>query len=349
LDENYDSTHGIAVFKHLVDFYSEAGEGSELHVMVIARTETLTTALLKTNNFAAKLLADKKGRIKLLAVARNPLAGYTPTVTNGVDADVFTAIANAKDLRTQEAGFYRYCQFIVEGRSFAGAAGIATMTDLRAVNGPNANRVSVCLSAEPAQSLLTPGYASVGLLLGRLAADPVQRNPGRVKSGPLSLLNAALSNGAAVSTFTDTQLNILNDKGYIFLRQHSGKDGFYFSNDWTATKPTDDYSRIARGRVMDKASRLVREVYVEELLDEVDVDPTTGLLATSQIKSYQASAQTKLEQEMKARKEIAGVVVTVDADQNVLSTDEIQTTIDITPRGVANRLKATLSYSNPSN
>jgi hypothetical protein len=341
---DYDLLNSVRVYGHIADFYQE-GDGAELRVLLVPRATTMAQMLDKSLAFAAPLLREAAGRIKLLAVARNPAPGEpAPTILDGLDADVTAAIDKARELRQAEFEQYRYASFIVEGRSFSGNT--ASVKDLRAADGPKANRVSVCLAAEPTMSVLYPGYAAVGLLLGRAARVPVQRNVGRVKSGAVTgVLSAGLSNGLALSAYTETQLTTLNDKGYIFLRKHVGKDGYFFNDDHTATVLSDDYSGLARGRVMDKASALVREVYVENVLDEIDVDPNTGRLQPSVVKSYQRAAEETIENNMQTAGAISGVAVIVDADQDVLSTDTLTTEIRIVPKGTARFIVANLQYA----
>jgi hypothetical protein len=346
LDAAYDATNSVLVYRHVKDFYDEAGEGAELHLMVVAQTSTLTDMVDSALVLGAKLLKDA-GNINFLAVARNPAAEYVPVITEGLDTDVVNAIAKAKALRAYEEGQYRYPHILIEGRAFAG--NIATVKDLRAEDGPLANRVSVVLNADPAVSAVRPGYAAIGLALGRLAKLSVQRSMARVKDGPVNVAAAGLSDGSAISTFTEIQLGDLHDKGYIFLRKHVGKDGFYFNGEPTAAPISDDYSRISRGRIMDKASRLVRAVYLEELEDDVEVDPTTGKLLAGVIKSYQAAAENSIEVNMLSRGEISGVSVTVDPDQDVLSTDEIKTEVVLVPKAISSTIKAILKFENPLN
>jgi Protein of unknown function (DUF2586) len=341
----YDATNQVRVHGTIADFFRE-GSGPELHVLLVPQATTLADMVDKTKLFGAKLLKDQGGRIKLLGLVRNPPAGASTTVQDGLDQDVVSALALAKDLVATEQAQYRYVSIVLEGRGFAGNT--ASVKDLRAIDGPLANRVSVLLGAEPTVSSIYPGYAAVGLLLGRLARIPVQRNAGRVKSGAVPVLTAGLSNGLNISSYTETQLDVLNDKGYIYLRKHVGVDGFYFNDDHTASPISDDFSGIARGRVLDKASTITRQVYVQELLDEIDVDPDSGRMQPAVIKSYQGAVETAIEREMQSQGEISGVQVDVDPDQNVLSTDRIETVVRITPKGVARQIVATLTYSNPS-
>ena len=113
IDSTYDANGGdpILVYQHIVDFYEAAGRGSELHIMIAARANTLTNLVDKTNAFAKKILADNKGRVKLVGIARSPVTPYAPVVSEGLDDDVFTAVTKAKELRAEEEEVYRYAHF----------------------------------------------------------------------------------------------------------------------------------------------------------------------------------------------------------------------------------------------
>jgi Protein of unknown function (DUF2586) len=341
------------VWGRVRDFYREAGPGATLYLRLVSGSVT-QTAMLGSTGAAYQVLRDAGGAVRLLAVARGTGSG---TVTNGVDGDVYTAIAAAKSLLASEATQYRYASILVEGRQFSGT--ISNLTDLRASDGPNANRVAVVLGADkgelegslaidansPAGSI---NYAAVGLALGRLAKVQVHRNLGRVRDGEVQgVVTAAFSGGQLLSGFTEAQLDTLNDKGFLFLRRHSGLSGYYWNDDYTCAPNEDDFGSLSRGRTMDKASRIVRAQYVLNLLDNVEVDTASGTIATAVIKSYQAQAETAIEQQMVAAGELSGVRVTVDPNQNVLATDKIETEVQLIPTGLARQIVAKLAFENP--
>jgi hypothetical protein len=191
-------------------------------------------------------------------------------------------------------------------------------------------------------------YAAVGIALGKAAAVPVNRNIGRVKDGPLAMVNVDFSSGDAYNVFTDADRDTLNDKGFIFFRSHIGKSGYYFNDDHTACVLTDDFAFLNRGRTLDKATRITRSVYLEDLLDEVQLDAETGKLNAASIKHYQASVEKAINEQMTASKEIVGVSAYVNPDQNILSTDKIVTELDIIPTGTARVIECTVAYSNPA-
>ena len=316
--------------------------------MVVAKTVAIDDLTDKTENYAKKLLVAGGGAIKLLGITRVPDGGYSPTFANQFDADLWTAATNAKALIADEFAAYRPVSIILEGSDFQGTA--SSTKDLRDVAGLLANRVSIMIGADNTISTTVAQaakYAAVGIALGKLAGIPVQRNAGRVKDGDLGILNAGFSNEAAYNTLSDTDLDTLHNHGYMFFLQYAGKAGFFFNDDPTASPITDDYSSISRGRTMDKAARITRTVFLEELNDDIELDPVSGQLAPATIKHYQGAVETEINRQMTANQEIVRVKAFCEPNQNVLSTDKIAISLTILPKGMAKDIEATLAFENP--
>lgn len=347
----YDTTNKSLLWHHISAFYANAGEGAELYVLPVANTVTMTEMLDKTGTHAPALLDALKGRIRMLAISRTPASTYVVIPSTQFDPDVWTAAAKAQELYASEFLLHRPIQVFIEGRAFQGTA--ASAKDLRnASTGLNTNRVSIVALADNTVSLLFAEalkYAAVTVPMGRAAAIPVQRNIGRVKDGGITLIGeAGLSSGAKLSTYTGTDISALDGFGYIIAIQRDGKSGYFINNDHCACVISDDYAYVHRGRPIDKAARLVRQTYLEELLDDVEVDSATGKLAAAVVKHYQRAGEKAIEINMLASGEISGVSVFVDPDQNILSTDTITTVMRIVPKGMVNAVLVLLSYSNPS-
>lgn len=356
IDAAYDQTNKMLAYKHISDFYEAAGKGTDLYVMVVADTVKMSDLVDKTQNYAAKLLSLEKGKVKQIAVARIPdAASYAAPVYDGqFHDDIIAAIPKAQALYDYEfeAPRHRPVQILLEGYDFQGNASLSK--NLRDLGG-NYNRVSVVALADNDVSQTVIGasdkpyekYAAVGYVLGLVAANPVQRNIGRVKNGKIAITNAGLSNGAAMDTFTETNLNALHENGYIFAWEHSQKAGYFINDDHVCTPIEDDYAYIHRGRPADKVSRLIRVVYLEELLDDIEIDPTSGKLPVSVVKSFESSLETVVNRQMTSQGELSGFDAYVNPDQNVLSTDKLEVEANIVPKGMARIIKVTQSYINP--
>lgn len=349
IDADYDDTNKLLAYRQIYDFYKNAGNGADLYVMVVAQTLTMEDMCDKTLTHAAKLIEQLNGEVRLIGISRVPDATYTPTYTDGMDDDVIAAVTKAQALAEESFTKHRPVSFLIEGREFQSNSG--NLQDLRdEATGPNANRVGVILSSDPDVSALETeydGYANVGFVLGRQAAIPVQRNLGRVHDGKLPVDKAGFSDGKEISEYDETDFDAMEDKGYIFMRQHTGKAGYYFNGDHAACKIQDDYAFLSRGRTIDKAARLIRQVYLEDLLDEILVDQD-GKLQVGVVKNFQARGKSQIEINMLTKLEISGCGVFVDPDQDILSTDKLEIEVSITPVGIAKEIVVKLGFYNPA-
>lgn len=351
ITEAYDTTNTCLAWRHIKDFYDYAPAGSKLYVMVVAKTVLMAEMADKDELYATKLIDQAEGKIRILGITRVPDGAYVPAYTDELENDMWTAVDNAQELQEEEFSLrHRPFSIIMEGRNWQGD--ISQTKDLRdAASSPEANRVTIMIGGDPEVRSAHAGataYAAVGIALGKAAAVPVNRNIGRVKDGKLKVITVDFSSGDVYSDFTLADLNDLNDKGYVFFRNHIGKPGYFFNDDHTASVITDDFSYLNRGRTLDKACRITRQVYIEDLLDEVLVDQETGKLPPSTIKHYQGSIETAIEQQMVAVGELSGVNAFVDENQNVLSTDKIVTQLNLVPTGTAREIHTTVAYENPA-
>lgn len=351
IDEAYDTANSTIAWKHIKDFYAEAPAGTKLYVMVVAMTQTLTvTATGATANGVSKLIEQAAGAVKLLGLTFTPSGAYTPTYTNQLEADVWTALPALLATWNTQFGYKRPFRAIVEGRNFQGT--IASLKNLRDVaTSPNVNVAAVVIANDydyGSGSGVQSKYASVGAVLGRAAASKVNRNIGRVKSGQvLSIGTAGLSNGTKMSAVSSAQQDSLNSFGYIFLRTHIGKSGYFWNDDHMACPESDDYAQLSLGRAIDKAVRIVHTVNTEEILDEIAVDKTTGKMDVAAVKHYQVILENAVNSQMTANQEISGVDVYVDPDQNVISTSKLSEVVKITPTGTGRQIATTVEYNNP--
>ncbi|WP_199118710.1 DUF2586 family protein [Pedobacter sp. ASV28] len=328
-----DGTNSF-VYRHLEQFYNEAGQGAELWLMLVADATTYTTMLDVTGTYAKKLLADAGGAIRVLGALKKSTG--TEEAESGLDGDVHTAVVKAQALATFYAEKYMPVHIILSGNNYSG-----TIADLKDYTTTNFNRVS-CLLANTDGSKV----AAVGLVLGRLAHTPVQRNIGRVADGAIEPTAAYFTNGSKVESQQDGWDTIYN-KGYIFLRSFVNKSGYYFTDDQTLTAVTDDFNSLARGLVMDKAILLAYAVLIENLLDEVEMS-ADGTIHPVVIKSWQAQLDNAL-QTMIAAGNLSGASVTIDPNQNILSTGTLQVQISLLPVGYAKYVTVTIGFTTTLN
>lgn len=333
ITEAYDTTNTTRAWRHIRDFYEQAGEGAELWIMVTAKTETLAQNVARIT-----ALSDaSERRVRLAAVTLSPASGYTPTIANGWDDDVDDAVAAAKTLANTLAGEYRPVHILIEGRNIAAA--YASLVTQRAT-ATGARYVSVVIG-----DYESGAGAYCGLVLGKLAANPVQRSIARVRDGNIGKARAFIGT-VDVATLSESALGILHDKGFIFSRRFPTRPGWYLNGDENCDAATSDFFTIGRTRVIEKARLLAYEALLEFLNDEIDVDPDTGKLAPSIVGDMQAAGNTALSV-METAGNVEQATLIIDANQNVLSTDKVTAIVRVIPKGLARTIEATVTFSNP--
>ena len=335
IDAAYDTTNSTEAFETIKNFYAEAGEGSELYVMVVSNTVTLAQMLDKTGNFAPKALQQLQGRIRLIGVKRNPAGGYTPTITNGLDADVHAAVTKSQELADAQLLVYAPIHTFIDGRSFSGTPG--DLLDYRATGTSRSASIVLGTSKSSAGS-------SVGLVLGRAAKISVNRNIGRVKDGPVNSTYAGLTNAGAITTFTKTQLDVIHDKGYIFFNSMIGKTGFYINDDNNCMASTSDFNSVSASRAIDKAIRVSYNILSNELKDDVEVDPATGQLPVAVTKYYESVINAGLDQ-MVAAQELSAGKSTVPVAQNLNQSKQLTATIRLVKRGTVKTIVVPINFA----
>ncbi|WP_343671812.1 DUF2586 family protein [Chitinophaga sp.] len=327
------SNLNFSAYRHIKEFYDVAGEGAELYIMLVGDGVNQAQVLDMTNaEGAVKLLNAAQGRIRLLGVSFTPSGTYLPLMKDGLDAGTIDAVPKAQQLAEAYTAQFKPVRVLLEGVN-ADIEHPETLKNLRTFSD---NRVGIVIGST------LSGSASVGLVLGRAAAIPVQRNLGRVKDGALPVTNAYIA-GKAIEDIT--AVDALHDKGYIFFRTFVGRSGYYLNDDPMCAPATDDYSQLAPGRVIDKAITLCYQTYVEELNDEVAID-SDGKLSVPVIKYLQSRIETAVNTAM--ADEISSFSAYVDANQNVLSTGKITVKAAIVPVGYTKTIEVLLGFTNPA-
>lgn len=352
VDAAYDLANSVLVF-HPIDRFFKRNPDGTLYLLVAAQTNTLTDLVDSTKEFAKKLLREQKGLVKFIGVTRNPAALYVPVLATGLDADVIAAVAKAQALYTEEFALFRYASIIIEGRSFNGTA--AAAKDLRTLASSN---VSVVIAADPAISALpgfAAGYAAVGDVLGMISKAAVSQNIGEFTqefnlsdAGRNMFITAGLSSALNINSYGDTDLDSLNDKGYIFPTAVAGLDGFFLNDSHTASALlNNDYAYLENNRTIEKAIFLARQALLPKVKSRVKVDPATGQLQDEDRKSLEATGIKALEG-METDGDISGGIdCFVDPLQDVLGTSKIVVEISFTPVSIARQITVSIGFVNP--
>jgi hypothetical protein len=327
------------ICKLIKEFYDQqTTEGTEVWLMGVADTVSLADMADITETYGKAFIQGAK-KLRGLIFSRTPAIGYTPTVTAGIDADSYTALTNAQALCEWATDTYKSPMFaIIEGRSYTGVA--ASLTDLRTLSN---NRAGIFIG-----DTVSGAGSCIGVLAGRIAAGGVQRNVGRVRSGKLNI-SAGFIGTTDVSLADVTGVH---DKGFIALRNHIGRDGYFFTDDPLATSLTDDYNSIMRRRVVDKAYRIAYNTLQDELLDDIPVT-NAGTLTPTYAKSVETLVVNDIVSRMTNNGELGndpsdqddkGVKCFVDYTQNIVSTGAWNVVLKIKPKGCNKYIDVLLGF-----
>lgn len=329
-----------AAYRHIREFYQgyryiSGSEVAELYIMLVANTMTLSEmGDITEPSGAMKLIDYAGGRVRLLGLGRTPDAEYEPVVTDGIDADCLTALQKAHDLANTYATSQMPLRVLIEARSYANAS-IGNLKDLHEFSYNRAGLVLMGTSSD--------GSSSIGLVLGIAAALPVQRSIARVKNGLLPITQAYIGDTAAELV---TGVGTIHDKGYICVRQFPNRSGYFLTDDPMATASSDDYAFLARGRVIDKAHRIAYNTYVEEIGDDVEIDPSNGQLTEGYVAYLTQRITNNITLGMAS--EISGLSVHIDPNQNILATNKVVVTLKVIPVGYNKEIQVQLGFENPA-
>lgn len=335
------TVNNLALYLDLESFYNEAGEGTELKFMGVANTTTMTAMLTDAGGIYAKKLIAEGGGIRALFVNVMNSGGVDPT--KGMANDVSTARPAAQTLANWAAQTLKSPIFVaIAGYGITTAYDISDWADLHIETN---NRVCVFVGSIDPETQCT-----MGLLAGRLARIPVQRNIGRVRDGAIVPGYAYV--GTAPAADNGVNIEGIHNLGYITLRKHVGRAGYFFTDDPLATLPTDDYNGIAARRVIDKAYRIAYNTLIDELLNEITVN-SSGQVSVSYAKSLESKVENAVVGSMTSNGELGndpgdqndtGVQCIVDPEQNVVTTGKLIIGLRVKPHGYAKYIEVNLGF-----
>ena len=341
-EHGVDASNNAFVYKQVQEFYTEAGEGAELYLMM-AKPELNVAALSEftTETGVVKLLNYAQGRIKLLGVVTNDEAVATTTGTptdnsHGVNDDVYTAITNMQTVADAYFATHSPFRAIIGGTSYNNDAGTLTNVSTGAV----CNSTAILIG-----DTVTGNGACVGLMLGRLSVIPTMRKVSRVRTGPMKNTTAWV--GSAAVGASGGEIAAIARRGYITWCTYPNVSGFFFSGDDTCSSTTDDYHFLSRGRVIDKAHILAYTTFVQEVDDEVPVN-ADGTLDAGFCKWLSQQIVNQVNNAMTINKEISSVSCFIDPAQNILSTNKLRVILRIVPVGYATDIEISLGFTNPA-
>lgn len=325
------------VYKDVKAFYTTAGDGAELHLLVVSEASTLTQIC---DEPLKMLVNSAAGRIRLVGVNRNPPKEYAPAVEKGIDGDVISAITIAQ--ATAKSFLEKIAPFVV---LMPAIAWDGTTESLFQPRESSANSVSVVLASDGIFGESKQYSAAIGQVLGRAATCAVNISIARVRDGSIAA-TGYLTDGKTPEEHY-SEWNILHDAGYLFYRTFIGKNGYYLNDDATAIATTDDYHRLSLVRVIQKAAVVCYLTYIDEIQDSITVDSSTGYLPQPLCKSFEQSIIRAISTEMEG--EISGFTAYINPKQDLITSGAFSVQAKIVPTALLKEINVDLSFTNPAN
>ncbi len=334
--QNYEVTeeNNQLLSKEVKAFYAEAGEGAELHILVVSDATSMTDmCAAESSSPLSKLIESAGGRIRIVGVNKIAPQEYELDSTKGIDVDVITAMQAAHQCANS------FANKVYPFRVLLGAVGWNGGTDgLFKPAEASCNRAAMVLASDDAGT-----SAAIGQVLGRAAKIEPQQSLGRVKDGQIAT-TGYLTDGSTVEEKAGIA-DILHDAGYIIYRTFATRNGMYLNGSPMCAPASDDYSTLNYGRIIDKACVLAYTTYLSEIQDNVSVD-SDGKIDIAICKSFEAMIENAVASAMSGQ--ISDFEAYIDPAQNVLSTGTINVSCAITPLGVVDQINVNLSLTNPA-
>jgi hypothetical protein len=352
ITKEYDSANNILVW-HRLNRLFKRNPSITIHFMPVAQTVTLTQMADKSNNYLAKVLRDKSGACVLAMIARNPVFGDDPTIVTGLDEDSINAMYKLEELNTFEESRDRYCDFFVEGRSFSGSA--SAVLNLRTLTNecPNVTMVIMADYNVSSSLFIFNDYAAVEDYVGMISKAAVSQNAGELiadfnltDEAQGFFLIGGLSSGNPVSNFSETALDLLNEKGYAFATTNPDVPGYFISDTPTCSKITSDYAYIENNRTIKKAIRLARIAIAPRVKSRIYVDDA-GKLKPEDRKELEVIGREALRPMLSSGDISAGIDSYVDPEQNLLQSSALDYVLTFIPVPIGRLINIKIGFNNP--
>ena len=321
-------------WRQIQDFYTMAGTGAQLYLMLVPDTMTVDGMCDSTNaNGAIALLNFANGAIKFAGVLTDDTVVTVGSITAGINPACYTGATKAAVLANIFFTAQNPLRIIIGASSFNNT--YSSLTNM--TSGTTNNRSFLLLG-----DYQSGKAANMGMLLGLIASLPVQRKISRVRNGALPISEAYV--GTATVETAGANLAVISGKGFITFRTFANVNGYFFSPDVALTASTDDYVFLCRGRVIDKAQRIAYTMFVQVVDDEIPSVPGTGLIDPGFALSLSNTIEEAINQNMTALGNCTGCTCFIDPTQNVVESGTVNVNLAIDSEAYAGTINVTLGF-----
>ncbi|MBP5161540.1 MAG: hypothetical protein ILP16_00990 [Spirochaetales bacterium] len=194
-----------------------------------------------------------------------------------------------------------------------------------------------CINSDPFGEVdRRPGSGHcAGMSAQKDVSEPVDHVGSSAISGIVELLPPGLNDG---------HINALDNAGYETFCQYIGRTGVYITHGRMFAESTSDYQLEERRRVMDLACKNVRTAQLNYINSTVALDAEGNMIG---LDMFTAVTEQVLKN-MKDAGRISDYEFSIDAGQDILSTEKLTTRIRIIPLGKMTFIENVISYMNPN-
>ena len=317
-------------YYHISEFFRLQPRG-QLYVGIYAVPSTYTFTEIQTiQDFSG-------GKIRQIAVLKGAVQAFS------ADAQAIQTVC------TTLAGVHKPLSAVYAAEMQA-ITDLTTLPDLNLLSCPN---VSIVIAQDGAgqgnylylttgKSITTLGATLGAISLSKVSEDIAWISKFNISSG-FECDTITFANGAAVASQSQSLLNTLDNRRYIFLIKYVGIAGSYFNDSHTAIGVTSDYAYIENNRTIDKAIRGVYSSLLPNLNSPLVLN-ADGTLKDTTIAYFIGQCAPNLDQ-MVRDSELSAYQTTINTTQDVLSTGVLVVSIVLVPIGVARNIVVNIGFT----
>lgn len=337
-DLGITEANNAVMYRDVTDFYGLTGEGAELNIMLVSDATTLESICDATGTIAKTLLDFTAGRGVIFLVNIKRASGYTATVTDGLDADVWAAAAKLNTLAQQ----YQNDNLPFVAALPADGFLKANLAAIPARSTKSFDNVAIVAACEKAD-----GHVSMGVWAAWSYKHQVCQNNGRVASGAV-VQTAYFPDGTPVQDLK-SQVESIDSKALVQFVKVGQKSGYYYYDDPTCTALSSDFSSWSWNRTINKAHRIAADVLELKINEDVEKNSRTGKIDSGVMSDWEGDVENAIRTQMGRGtatrvKEISGVSCTIDPDSDITN-DQISASIEIVRNGQAKRFDVSIGYT----
>lgn len=190
---------------------------------------------------------------------------------------------------------------------------------------------------------------NVGFLAAvRAGTTSVGTDAIRTSDGPLVPFAGASSTSTVFYSELPGQTGGLGDSRFYVLQSYRGLPGYFVAQPRLMSGPTSDFRYLTFGRVMDEASRVADVFFTGIVGTGFRVSRKTGFILPADRLNIEQAGTQREQVALVTPGDVSDVWVTVNGDQNVLSTERLDATVSIVPLFYPRQIDVTMTFNNPA-